>query len=111
MQKSNSLRSVRTGEYLKGNLEVIAYMARDAFALRFRRDGEKEQFLAFMLIPRYLYSLTFSTLLLLILNLNCLQLVPLLNIRHFVFFMLTSSFHLAQYAERPPSFSVDLQAM
>ena len=51
-----------------GSLDVIANMALVALALRLISDGEKEQFLALMLIPRYLYSFTFSTIVLLILN-------------------------------------------
>ena len=95
-QKSNSFTRVRTGECLNGSLEVIANIALVAFALRLTRDGEKEQFFAFMLIPKYLYSLAFSTLLSLILKKCCLQFVPLLNVTHLVFLMFTSSFHLEE---------------
>ena len=84
-----------------GSFEVIANIALVAFALKLKRDGEKEQFLALTFMPRYLYSFTFSTTFWLILNRNCLQFDPLLKVRHFVFLILTSSFHFSQYEDSP----------
>ena len=43
-----------------GNLEVMAYNALVALELKLTKDGPKEQFLELMLMPKYLYSLTFS---------------------------------------------------
>ena len=54
MQESKSFNRVRTGELLMGSFEVIANIALVAFALKFKRDGEKEQFLALIFIRGFL---------------------------------------------------------
>ena len=48
------------GTNSKGILEVLAYKARLPLQAKSAKVGMKKQFLELMVIPRYLYSLTFS---------------------------------------------------
>ena len=51
---------VLMGTNFKGILEVMACKARLPLQPKYAKVGMKEQFLELMVIPRYLYSLTFS---------------------------------------------------
>ena len=88
--------AILTGKLLRLNLLFSANMALLAFSLKLLSVGDKEP-AALIVIPRYLYSDTFSITELF--TLNCIFLHYLFldwKDVHFVFVMLSDSFHFWQ---------------
>ena len=85
------------GSLLMFTLERIAYSALVAFVRRYFRAGLNEQFVLWIVIPRYLYSLVFSSVTSPILKDVSIFLFPLENIMVLVLELLILSFHSMQY--------------
>ena len=59
MHASKSLSAVETEISLRGSLDFNAKSALVALVLNFSKEAVNEQFFAFTVMPKYLYSFTF----------------------------------------------------